>query len=353
MHSIICGRIDVQIQGKEDTMIDVKKMINYLFGMRFPELDNTEITKEDTVYSRAYIERLKIFTKNQHNNNLLLLIGCGSIIMLLFIFIGTQPKYGPLFFFDSCFFGIIFYCLCQRYSQTKQMEEQLKLFESILYTMDTKQSYPIRDLAAKAYTERNLTVQKIQDMIDHRWFLQGHLIKDKDLFCLTDHAYFMNTDQTDKSDEETKDTIEKIQALRQYDLLVDTGNDYLDKIKESSEGIREQEVKECILETEEQIDKLNSYFAKNKNNLSILKRMVNYYLPTTLTIIKRYIQSYEYNDSKEVKKNREDMHNAFIDLKDAYTQMYNHLFEEDVVDVNADLAVLQTMLIKDGYKTKE
>ena len=49
----------------------------------------------------------------------------------------------------------------------------------------------------------------------------------------------------------------------------------------------------------------------------------------------------------------EDMYNAFIDLKDAYTQMYNHLFEEDVVDVNADLAVLQTMLIKDGYKTKE
>ena len=80
-----------------------------------------------------------------------------------------------------------------------------------------------------------------------------------------------------------------------------------------------------------------------------VRKFMNYYLPTTLKLLKSYRlmekQSYQGENIQASRKKIEDVLGTLVH---AFEQQQDNLFSSDALDVDTDISVLETMLASDG-----
>lgn len=80
-----------------------------------------------------------------------------------------------------------------------------------------------------------------------------------------------------------------------------------------------------------------------------VRKFMNYYLPTTLKLLKSYSlmekQSYQGENIQASRKKIEDVLNTLVY---AFEQQQDRLFQSEAMDVEADISVLETMMASDG-----
>ena len=85
-----------------------------------------------------------------------------------------------------------------------------------------------------------------------------------------------------------------------------------------------------------------------------VRKFMNYYLPTTLKLLKSYSlmekQSYQGENIQASRKKIEDVLDTLIH---AFEQQQDRLFRTEALDVEADISVLETMMASDGLIQQE
>ena len=80
-----------------------------------------------------------------------------------------------------------------------------------------------------------------------------------------------------------------------------------------------------------------------------VRRFMNYYLPTTLKLLKSYSlmekQSYQ---GENIVASRKKIENVLDTLVHAFEQQQDRLFRVEALDVDSDISVLETMMTSDG-----
>ena len=80
-----------------------------------------------------------------------------------------------------------------------------------------------------------------------------------------------------------------------------------------------------------------------------VRKFMNYYLPTTLKLLKSYSlmekQSYQGENIQASRKKIEDVLESLVH---AFEQQQDNLFRSDALDVETDISVLETMMASDG-----
>lgn len=80
-----------------------------------------------------------------------------------------------------------------------------------------------------------------------------------------------------------------------------------------------------------------------------VRKFMNYYLPTTLKLLKSYSlmekQSYQ---GENIQASRRKIEDVLETLVHAFEQQQDKLFQSDALDVDTDISVLETMLANDG-----
>ena len=95
--------------------------------------------------------------------------------------------------------------------------------------------------------------------------------------------------------------------------------------------------------------KIYGYVKQNPSKEGQLRSFLNYYLPTTLKILKAYArmedQGVEGENIRTAKARIEGMMDKVVD---GFEKQLDRLFEVDTMDITADVEVLERMLEKDG-----
>ena len=80
-----------------------------------------------------------------------------------------------------------------------------------------------------------------------------------------------------------------------------------------------------------------------------VRKFMNYYLPTTLKLLKSYDlledQSYQ---SESIVSSRKKIEGVLDTLIQAYEKQLENLFKDDALDIATDIDVLETMMAGDG-----
>jgi len=80
-----------------------------------------------------------------------------------------------------------------------------------------------------------------------------------------------------------------------------------------------------------------------------VRKFMNYYLPTTLKLLKSYSlmeqQSYQGENIQASRKRIEDVLDTLVR---GFEQQQDRLFRTEAIDVEADISVLETMMASDG-----
>ena len=153
------------------------------------------------------------------------------------------------------------------------------------------------------------------------------------------------------------DTSKRMPAMED---MPKTGNEQVDQLIERGRGILEEIVEENRLipdpELSRQIDEMESITNKifrtvieQPDKAPQIRRFMDYYLPTTLKMLRGYRKMDERKVSGQEAENVKDKIESAMDVViGAFKKQLNTLYQNDILDISTDIDVLETMLKQDG-----
>ena len=136
---------------------------------------------------------------------------------------------------------------------------------------------------------------------------------------------------------------------RELDLVLKQGRGYIARMEELNGEIPDFKVSARIKQIEILTEKIFGYIEAHPEDIHQTRQMLSYYLPTTVKLLERYIEL--QNQGIRMGNIDEGMQKveALLDkLAVAFQQQLDGLFEDDLVDITADIQVMEQMLASEG-----
>lgn len=93
---------------------------------------------------------------------------------------------------------------------------------------------------------------------------------------------------------------------------------------------------------------------KNPKKLSQIRQFLNYYLPTTIKLMEQYVTLQNQNVKTEnITEGMQKIEDLLDKVIVAFQRQLDALFESDVVDITADIRVMEQMMASEGLTNKK
>ena len=220
----------------------------------------------------------------------------------------------------------------------------------------------------------------IKKMIDKGWFLQGHVDTQETCLITSNETYdqYVSTqkqleerkrqdeerasheaelqkqaDAKARKEAEAKER-ERAEISPEVQLVLDKGNDFLEKIRRSNDAIPGEEISRKISRMELIVQKIFERAKAHPEIIPDLNRLMDYYLPMTVKLL----NAYEDMDSQPIQgeniaSSKKEIEDTIDTLNVAFEKLLDSVFEDTAIDVSSDISVLNTVLAQEGLTEDE
>jgi hypothetical protein len=212
-------------------------------------------------------------------------------------------------------------------------QRKLKKFRRYLKMIGKRDEVSVSSLAGAMGTSEKKVFQDLEEMLERDFFETGYLDVARQKLVLREGGVA----DMPEPEPQAEDTPE----LQNYNTLR--------RIRQINDAIANPELSEKIYRIEELTAKIFRLLDERPEKSGELRTFMNYYLPQTLKILESYAkmeaQGVDGDNIQEAKQKIESMMDKLVD---GYETQLDKLFAEDVLDISADLKVMEQMLEKDG-----
>ncbi len=128
----------------------------------------------------------------------------------------------------------------------------------------------------------------------------------------------------------------------------------LQQIRADNDLIADEEVSAKIDRIEDLTRKIFAILDKYPEKEKQLYGFLNYYLPTTLKALESYARLEAQGiETQTIRDTKQKINSMLDELCDGYERQLDKLFENDAVDITADIEVMRQMMQRDGLKANE
>lgn len=204
-------------------------------------------------------------------------------------------------------------------------------------------------------------------MISKGWFRQGHMDGEKKCLILSNRAYeeYLQIEtrrqqskaeepvkKEEKTQENTKEKDAKNEKLTpEVQKIIDQGDAFIRKIHECNEAIPGEEISAKISRMEMLVDRIFDRVEENPQSVSDIRKLMEYYLPTTIKLLEAYEQlDKQPVDGENIQTAKREIEATLDTLNTAFEKLLDDLFQDTMWDVSSDISVLNTMLAQEGLK---
>ena len=217
----------------------------------------------------------------------------------------------------------------------------------------------IEELAKSVGREPKFVVKDNEKMMKKVWFPQCYLDDQKTSLMLGDQMYQQYRQAMESKQQ--RETLEK-QCRQNPDSLeavIAEGRKCIRQIRSANDLLPEEEISEKLDRLETVIIKIFSYVEQHPEKLSEIRRFMNYYLPTTIKLVKAYCdfeqQPVQVQSIVTAKKEIDD---TLTVISTAFETLLDSLYQDDALDISTDISALKTILtqeglVKDNSETKK
>lgn len=235
------------------------------------------------------------------------------------------------------FFGAGVMCL---FTGGKQ-RRKAKRYKKYLSYIGKNREVSIAALTAAMGESGKRVTEDLQDMLDEGVLPMGYVDLAAGMLVLSDEGI------TNAAPPEPKEEAEA--APEPANKTMEDENAILQEIREVNDAIPDEVMSAKIDRIGEITGKILDYQRTHPSKSGQLRSFLNYYLPTTLKILRAYAQldaqGIEGENITAAKKRIENMMDMVVD---GFENQLDKLFADDALDINSDVAVLENMLRKDG-----
>ena len=215
----------------------------------------------------------------------------------------------------------------------------------------------IKELAQKTGKSVKAVAKDLRKMISRGWFRQGHLDEKETCLMVSEEAYHQYTGLMERMrrEKEEKEAAAERQAQEfsklspEVQKIVQAGDEYVKKIREANDAIPGEEISAKISRMEMLVDRIFDRVEQNPESVSDIRKLMEYYLPTTIKLL----EAYEELDSQPVQgeniiSSKQEIEKTLDTLNTAFEKLLDDLFQDTAWDLSSDISVLQTMLAQEG-----
>lgn len=243
---------------------------------------------------------------------------------------------------------------------------RIERLKSYLSAIGNKEYCNISELAAKAGKPAKTVIKDLEYMIRKKWFKQGHLDKQKTCLMITDKMYTQYCQLEQQKAIEQKNAQEREvqqKKLREEQIasgkilspevqkVIEQGDEYVRKIRKCNDDIPGKEISEKIYRIEILVDKIFDRVEQNPKSVSDIRKLMDYYLPTTVKLLEAYAEmDAQPAGGENIETAKREIEATLDTLNVAFEKLLDSLFQETAWDVSSDISVLNTMLAQEGLK---
>ena len=123
----------------------------------------------------------------------------------------------------------------------------------------------------------------------------------------------------------------------------------LRELRELNDKIEDEPISDKIDHIENVTAKIFTAVEENPSKLPQIRRFMNYYLPTTLKLLRTYATLERQGVGGEnIAEARGNIDRILGTLAQGFEQQHDQLFESDAIDISSDINVLENMMRQDG-----
>ena len=211
----------------------------------------------------------------------------------------------------------------------------------------------IAKLAQATGRTKEEVLADIKELIDKKVFSEAWLDEQETTLMLTEDIYKQYQDIRAQSEvlrqqaeaEEESDSDLPAGARE----IIKEGKEYIKTIHNFNDEIPGVEMSEKLYRLESTVDRIIEQVRQNPDSASDLSKLISYYLPTTVKLLRAYTELDKQTVSGEnIVKTKKEIEDALDTINDAFEKLLDSMFENMAWDVSSDISVMQTMYAQDG-----
>ena len=162
------------------------------------------------------------------------------------------------------------------------------------------------------------------------------------------------TQQARQPQTEEKKQDEPSTGNAELDAVLKQGAASVEKIQSLNDEIPDLKLSAQIKQIEILTEKIFAYVKEHPQDIGEIRQFLNYYLPTTIKLLEQYVvlqnQGMRMGNIDEGMRRIESMLDKVIV---AFQRQLDGLFESSVVDITADIQVMEQMMASEGLTGKD
>lgn len=241
---------------------------------------------------------------------------------------------------------------------------QFSRFGKYVKYLGDKAHCELNQLARAVGKSPKFVRKEIKGMIDSGLFLEGHLDEEENSLITSDEAYtsYLETKRTQaiKRQQEVVqskkdfDASEKQKRSAEVQEVLNKGNEFIRQIRKCNDDIPGEEISDKISRMEMLVQKIFDRAETNPEIVPDLKKLMDYYLPMTVKLLKAYADmDAQPIQGENIQNSKQEIEQTLDTLNAAFEKLLDSIFKATAMDVSSDITVLNTLLAQEGLTEDE
>ena len=223
----------------------------------------------------------------------------------------------------------------------------------------------LEELSRSVGRSEAFVLKDVKKMLHKGLFLEGHLDRQETCLITTNQAYDQYKTAQRQLEERQMQEKMAVQEEPKEDLkegseerpkpssevrsLLDEGNAYLERIRRCNQLIPAQEISDKISRMELIVQNIFKRVQNHPEVVPDLKKMMDYYLPTTVKLLDAYAElDAQPVQGENITNSKREIERTLDTLNEAFEKLLYSIFKDTAWDVSTDISVLQTLLAQEG-----
>ncbi|MCL2628183.1 MAG: 5-bromo-4-chloroindolyl phosphate hydrolysis family protein [Oscillospiraceae bacterium] len=255
---------------------------------------------------------------------LILLFGAIHLFSRILALIASNPEPGsPILLIISTIAGLL--VIWRGYLNYKLASR----FRRIKRAMGESISIKLSDLEGKLFWKRRKLLKALQKQLSSGLWEDAYIDKANDVFVLGYNPSVVASDTGDAT----------------LDELLGTANGFIRDMTIAGHSIEDKELKAQVETLTEIAGQIYSYIKLNPEKAGHVRRLSNYFLPTTAALLIKYTQMQSQSvKTDSMNEAMQKIAEVIPTLVDVFKKQLDAIYSEKAMDVDVEIEVLQNMV---------
>ena len=204
----------------------------------------------------------------------------------------------------------------------------------------------IDDLCSCAAVEPETVIKDLTYFIKKDYFKEARLVENNSIFILDKKTYevYKNNYKDVYLGNKNEENLEE----GKVDSALEIGKSYITEIAAYLPRLPEN-IQTDVTKLLSIVREIFKQIKKDPERIEELSKFMDYYLPTTVSLLKRYNEFSESEVVTESQKNSmAEKEKTISTIDEAFLKLLNEIYGNVAMDINSDITVLTTMLKQEG-----